>query len=608
MADFVKKEGKLAKNNGSYIFADFSYGLYLLDTPRSIVEQLTSLALSGGQNIFAEKGALIPQYGYVINAKMPEEEKIIAVTRDSKTNTSVLIITLLGNVYYYTPSQGLKKFKTKFDTISTDLITARHGKNMIVYSNGAAKLFGGYYNESESVQLDADVPISDFTNYYELIIPKTSMDYYWLGKELCINDADNMRVTAVISSQENEDTITVRTTLDGEHKVYSGTVTVSEKTLLPIDLTYTSETQSGEPVHIVPKIMDVCANRLFISTSDGTVYYSQVGVIDGFSQALGAGYFRDFYNDTSEILSIEDFLNGALIVKRDGIYHVKITNASSSSVSANNSPLTIEKISQIGQEYATDHVIVREQVYAYDSNSGSIVLAAYSNVFGSLVAGKTIVSSEYLNAQNTGIYNTKRTLTYNAEAEVFILYYGEDLTNGIVLTKVGSLFPRKLDIPIEQFVGFNQGVLGISTNGRLLQDFKRNTIIPNVTPIADFEPIGLRDNRLTISSILEVTELNGIEYTVSTNNADSSYQQIKPYTNVGVDKVILPPLIYSDRSIDAIYPSYELETKWAEKKSNVTRIYAPMSGRSGVSISIQFPQNEAFCLCALRLPDFSQGE
>lgn len=607
MADFVKKDSKPVKNNGSYIFADFSYGLYLLDTPRSIVEQLTSLALIGGQNVFAEKGALIPQYGYVINAEMPDEEKIVAVTRDSKTNTSVLIITLLGNVYYYTPSQGLKKYKTKFDVISTDLVTARHGKNMIVYSDGSAKLFGGYYSEAEAVQLNADVPIADFTTYYELTIPKTSIDYYWIGKELCINDTDNMTVIAVITPQDDSDNIIVRTTIDGEHKVYSGNVTVSEKTLLPVDLNYQPEGE-GEPGPIVPEIMDVCANRLFIATADGTVYYSQVGVIDGFSQALGAGYFRDFYNDTSKILSIEDFLNGALIVKQDGIYHAKISNASSSSVALNSNPLTIQKISQIGQEYATDHVIVREQVYAYDSNSGSIVLAAYSNVFGSLVAGKTIVSSEYLNARNAGIFNTKRVLTYNAEAEVFILYYGEDLTNGIVLTKVGSLFPRKLDIPIDQFIGFNQGVLGISNDGRLLQDFKRNTIIPNVVPVADFEAIGLRDNRLTISSILEVTELNGIEYIVSTNNADSSYQKIQPYTNVGVDKVVLPPLIYSDRSIDAIYPSYELETKWAEKKANVTRIYAPMSGRSGVSISIQFPANEAFCLCALRLPDFSQGE
>ena len=120
-----------------------------------------------------------------------------------------------------------------------------------------------------------------------------------------------------------------------------------------------------------------------------------------------------------------------------------------------------------------------------------------------------------------------------------------------------------------------------------------------------FEPIGLRDNRLICSSILEVTELNGIEYKVSTENAGTSYQQIVPSYNIIEGQEFLPPLLYSDDNVKL--PSYELTSKWAEKTSNVTRIYAPMSGRNGVAITIEFPANTAFCLSALRLPDFSQG-
>ena len=62
---FQKGKARQAKINGQWIFGDFSEGLYLLDTPRSITEQLGSLALVGGVNTFCEKGALIPQYGYV---------------------------------------------------------------------------------------------------------------------------------------------------------------------------------------------------------------------------------------------------------------------------------------------------------------------------------------------------------------------------------------------------------------------------------------------------------------------------------------------------------------------------------------------------------------
>ena len=130
----------------------------------------------------------------------------------------------------------------------------------------------------------------------------------------------------------------------------------------------------------------------------------------------------------------------------------------------------------------------------------------------------------------------------------------------------------------------------------------------NITAYADFEAIGLRDNRFTCSSLLEVTELNGINYTLTTANAGGSTQYIHPNINIGMSNLSLPPLVYSDKAKNILNDSFELTSKWAEKKSNVTRLYAPMSGREGVQISIEFEKNTSFCLAALRLPDFSQGE
>ena len=49
-------------------------------------------------------------------------------------------------------------------------------------------------------------------------------------------------------------------------------------------------------------------------------------------------------------------------------------------------------------------------------------------------------------------------------------------------------------------------------------------------------------------------------------------------------------------------------TKWALKKSNLTRIYAPASGREGVKLTFEFQPNVAFCLVGIRLADFSRGE
>ena len=55
----------IKKIDGQWIFSDFSKGLYLLDTPRNIGEQLYSLAMVGGRNCWSEKGALVSQYGYL---------------------------------------------------------------------------------------------------------------------------------------------------------------------------------------------------------------------------------------------------------------------------------------------------------------------------------------------------------------------------------------------------------------------------------------------------------------------------------------------------------------------------------------------------------------
>lgn len=870
--DFSKKLTKPIKNNGSYVFADFSEGLYLLDTPRGLGEQLASLAMLGGRNVWSEKGALVPQYGYMLKGALPETERIISVTKDSKSSASFFIVTLSGRVYLYTASQGLKKYKTELGLVSEDCLTTRSNNSMIMYNEGAGIMFGDYYTDSSEVIVDSNVKASDFGNYVTLTIPMESKDYYWISKKIHLGDAGEFTVVSMrdvintiptaftlsnlatdvnwilkgqikldgtektidiadgtnisVATEIHEGTETTITTSTLRYECYKATkvwdegrnmpssgyfylpknpaigtnvlvansnytqtndpdilqptyaalipnfnvyeqvaitsgnvatystlqytnrnhyqltrykagdlydvttetitepeyttqtltfnlptetnatqsfttanlangvydilivnnptdntitvrvmsgdtivvestlssndlicrllegksltdkldlfidgkqdniidasfisvnaspsststrnsvddiVDVSEKTYIPIDFIYYPEEQSEEEISMIPILMESVANRLIVVNFDGTIFYSAVGVFDNFEQSNGAGYFRGFYNDNSVCLALDDYLDGILITKQNGLYYAKISdNVSVDSVSGSaTTGLTVVKVADIGQQYASDHVIVREKVYAYDSNSCSIVLAVTQNVFGSVLSGKTVVSAEYLNAQDLGISSTKRHLTYVGESDCLILYYGEQLNKGLVLTNQGSLFPRELDKDFETYIQFNQGVIAITKAGHIVQDFQKGTIVLNITPIVQFEAIGLKDNRCICSSILEVTELNGIEYNVTTYNTGASYQHIRPYINYGVDAVELPPLIYSDKNNLIINDSYELTSRWADKKSNVTRIYAPMSGRNGVALSFEFAKNQSFCLAALRLPDFSQGE
>lgn len=762
------------------LFTDFSKGLYLLDTPRGYGEQLSSLALIGGRNVWSEKGALVPQYGYDTKATIPNNEKILCISEDDAASSSIFIITRdiesnAGNVYLYTAKSGLKRYKTVIPSIEEPIITTRNGNSLILRTAGVNYYFGSYYSESPENTINENLDISTYTTYYETTIPEESLPYYWEGKEIVIKTTEKSVPVKVVSITNTETTIkqpvkvstlkeyvdnnketviTVPFTLDSldktkltpvvsgmdsdgdwfvgymqptkqlrvrihgkegdvnkygtitfdetfseatvnyEFKIYlnyrnnttsvelykngefldvqndvqsfnifkslfstqytdkeinsDATVTVDgeivsstqepacklrmtvltgtahttitekvnliEQTIHTLTFQYKpeEETESNPKVTIIPDVMGFCANRLCISDISGRIYYSGVGVVDNFDQSMGAGFFEGFSDDNSKCLALEDYYNGVLITKQNGLYFLAFGVDSTDSVSTSSSiGISVKKIAQIGQEYAKDHVIVDKQILAYDSNSASLLVAAAVNVFGSLVAGKTLVDAEGLNATNFGIPDQKRTLVYNSEAKVLILYYGEQLRNGIVyVPTTKTIFPRELDLTALDFQGFNQGTLGVSEDGKIFQDYKKGTIIENLTSVANFEAIGLRDNRIICGSLLEISELNNIEYDLTTSNTQVSLQHITPNTSTGTNGSTvknLPPMIYSNKKNNSLYSSFSTERKWADKMANCTRVYAPMSGRYGVSLSFEFPKAEAFCLAAIYITDFSQG-
>ena len=645
MVKFKNYNAKSVKDNGTYVFGDFTIGLYYLDTPRLLGEQLGSLALTGGQNIWAEKGALVPQYGYKILDKLPEGYRPIIVTKDTNTAANFFIVALNAErspeIFLYTANQGLKKYKSTIDIQNFDNVPACHdGKNLVIYADDQLYLFGAYYSDAQNKELiTEDAAYADYNTYYDFTVPNEDKIYYWNGKDIIItNDAHDYHLT-VMSVIQNAANVTVRAVQAlGETDTIAlvgQTVDISENTVVERDLIYYPEDYDETipdtdpayvaPIPITPELMAPAQNRLCIVDVNGRIYYSAIGGVDylaggeaAFDQKFEAGFFEGFYRDSSKVLSIEDFMTGVLVCKENGIYYLtlqapkyEISQTGSSGegiLSLSNMQVGINKIANIGQQYAGDHVIVNEAVYAFDTNSGAIVNAASVNAFGTLVSGGVIIDAAALNAYNSGISSSKRMLTWNGQESLFTLYYGEDLTNGVVLKLNATLFPRKLDIPITQFLGFNQGVVGVGDYGEIFQDFKAGTIIESLPAYADFEAIGVRDNRAITSTILEVTELNGVEYVVTTKNTGTSMQNIHPNLNIGASDLILPPLLYSDKSIGLQSDSFELTTRWADKKAHVTRIAAPMSGRDGVSISIEFPKNTAFCLAALRLPDFSLGE
>ena len=129
-----------ARIDGSWIFSDFSKGLYYLDTPRNISEQLYSLAMVGGRNCWSEKGALVPQYGYIKGASLNLMDHVTGYSKIVSGSQSFFITTTTGKVFLYTANEGLKEYATAIGS-SIDPIITRRGNDMICYSGGTCYLF-----------------------------------------------------------------------------------------------------------------------------------------------------------------------------------------------------------------------------------------------------------------------------------------------------------------------------------------------------------------------------------------------------------------------------------------------------------------------------------
>lgn len=630
------------KFNGQFLFQNFGYGLYNQEVPRTLEEQLSTLAMVGGRNVWAIRGALVNQYGYAQNYQLDEGEYVKIVPTVSSSSQSLPIISTAETVYRYTNYDGLKKYKTNLPTL-TNPITTYSGTNLYIYNtDGTFYTYGSRYNGDNDnspfesiVTLVADEFVRVDDNVLKVEIDVEDLPYFWTDKKLALEQFDGdqtynyydlvvNRVYLERGIEDLPDKYYVDVRLDGrtpEHgtsDVIAGNK-IGEMTLQTADsateFVYIPEQGSSDPrVTLVPKLMAVVLNRLWIVNNDNTIYYSAVGNMTNFEQANGAGFFKGFYNDTSDVLTIEEYYSGALITKQNGMYHVKLTTKDYSfegvAYGTESNYLTINKINNIPQKYPGDHVIIGDEVIAYDAVSGNLVQAAYINYFQNLQQGAILLHGSEIDSQGLGLHSAvNRVLGYNYQEEVLIVYYGDMLYQSLVITRGLSIYPREINKDLVDCTMFAQGLLCFTTDGLILEDFKRGTVIPEITSVVEFEPICLRGSKLLSGTIIEFTELNDVDFNISTSNAGYSSQDIIPSSQNRSDEQSTPLMLYSNSANPRIISdTVANEAKWVYQKSDITRVAAPLSGRDGLTLRMEFPKNTAFTLCAINLPDLSRGE
>ncbi|MBQ2350086.1 MAG: hypothetical protein II393_02300 [Cytophagales bacterium] len=661
MSLFKKPTYKASPFKGNYVFSNFAYGLYNLDTPRDLTEQLTSLAMTGGRNCWTEKGALVSQYGYNIVGQtdlLPDSENSheapFLLLDNDMSNTDVALITEEDTVYRYSELDGLKQFKTKLTDIRSqaDFLAVYYSNKMFISTASHKYMFGEVLvddpqgEDSHQFEDVAYVPITEtprtcasFSNYFSLYLTEEEAKYLWIDKQIALylttqqlykkvivialkpNDGANAVIYPYIADfifADNADNMTITEPVTiGEKSLYE---IQDEFIFVPEDYDPDNPPATDTRVPLKPKLMAVALNRLWVVNFDNTIYYSQVGQLSKFNEIYGAGYFKGFYGDTSEVLSIEEYFSGVLITKQTGMFHLTLTTNqySYSSVdggviasSSSDNYVNVIKINNITQKYAGDHVIIGDEVIAYDNSSGNLVQAAFVNYLGHIQQGGILLHGSELDAQKLGLTRDKRRkLVYSFKEEVLLFYYGDNLDKSLLITRGLSIYPREIDKLLYDMTMSFQGYVCVTRDGIILEGFKRGTIIPDISPVAEFEPICLRGNKLLCGSIMEFTELDGIKFKVATANAGTSEQQLTPYISQTSRDVSenLPNLIYSDTSINFYSDTVANKSKWASQKSSLTRLAAPLSGRDGLALRLEFEPNVSFCLTSIYFPDMSRGE
>ena len=109
---------------------------------------------------------------------------------------------------------------------------------------------------------------------------------------------------------------------------------------------------------------------------------------------------------------------------------------------------------------------------------------------------------------------------------------------------------------------------------------------------------------------MEFTELDGVRFNVSTANAGNSDQKLFPHINETSRNPSenLPNLVYSDQNINFFSDTVADRSRWASQKSSLTRLAAPLGGRDGLALRLEFEPNVSFCLTSIFFPDMSRGE
>lgn len=390
-------------------------------------------------------------------------------------NKKILIVTTSdGSVWKYSSPDNKFRLIYKFPT-ETDRHSIAGFNFGIIISNGIDDLV--YYRDDQLQTIDNEVKIVANSNiatattaFNGEILPG---DYVLLDGEeqvFPLEDSETRetdlflghKVTAVSSDNK-------QITLDKPiSTAYTGKLTLSRSAECLAN--YSNYDDTGATLPVRGLALQVYQGRIWVGGTDGTLYYSEIGLIHGWSNKYGAGAIPSFYNDNSDFTALAPWDKYLVLFKRERSYLLNGTDSDDTNWS-------IEPYSNYTCDSQQSFIDINNGLYIYSRVAGGIYpmlqRTIYSANYQGIEASQKI--REEFNLINTEAYDS--IFPVYQPKKKFLCFYtplstGLGSNNVFILDlNVKTWLHRRVPQDVTIAFRFNDKVYIGTSDGLILEEF-----------------------------------------------------------------------------------------------------------------------------------------
>ena len=372
-------------------------------------------------------------------------------------NKYMIVVTTNSEVFIYDKVSGSFKLIFKFENKNT-----RH--SICSFNNGIDDLVFYQYGRKDLITTGASTTGSNnkVTGTNTKFLTELSVgDYIILGNDEDIF-ANKYRIVSIESDTE--------LSLDRNYPTAQTSVALYLSDLSACNAVFKTQGESPVETDVRGLALNSYNGRIFVGGTDGILYYSEVGLIHGWSQEFGAGAIPAFYDDNSDFTALGLFDKYLIIFKRERCYLLDGNDV-------NDTNWTVTPYSLYTCDSQQSWIDADSSLLVYSRNAGGIypVLkrTIYNPIFqGSELSMKIRDSFQFINeARFDYIFPV-----YHPEKK-YVMFYVPLLTgkgsNTAFIYDVTSKTWLKREVPQNVTIAFrfdNEIYIG-TTDGKILKEF-----------------------------------------------------------------------------------------------------------------------------------------